>query len=176
MLRARECIILPPRVPIVCQPQQLARAVIGHLLAADIREDMASPPRKGAMRDDMRMFFLDESADLPPTLHLFFWPYIAVRQAIFSGVGLLLGNNTVVGDFLKYFPLAFWLACEPPQAVIDRWRDRELPVRGCSINASRSVLIPTRRCDTFRSNWPEVPGDSEMLLINDGLCFVAEKA
>lgn len=169
-------LILPSRVDIELQPQRIARAVIGHLLAAEIREDMSSSLISAPMRELMRQYFLDISADFPTELNLYFWTYPAKRQVILKGVGvgLFSTNQVIVGDFLKYFPIAFWLTHKAPQRVKESMQDREMPIRGSGVDDYRTVAIRTDKQDTFRSNWPEVPDDYEMLLVNDDLCFIAD--
>ena len=176
ILRVRDRITLPHRLNVEIQPQLLVRAVVGHLLAAEIRDNMADPPRSAPMLNEMREFFLDEAKDLSAKLRLYFWPYPATRQTILRGIGILSEGYTIVGDFLKYFPVAFWLTYEVPNMVVQRLVDREVPVHGCSLRDVRIVGISTRQKDTFRPAWPERPDDKEILVVNDGACFVAEDA
>jgi hypothetical protein len=176
ILRVRDRVILPAVVMVECNPQRLARAVVGHLLAAEIREDMTAPLTSAPMIDDMRAYFLDEGADFPCDLHLYFWPYASARQAIFRGMGILSAGQVVVGDFLKYFPVAFWLAHRLPTLVIDRMRDREIPVRRYGIDECFLLRVPTSPTNTFRHDWPERPDDQEILVLNDSVCLLAEGA
>jgi hypothetical protein len=174
IIRNRSQLLLPSKVTFRLQPQRVARAVIGHLLAAEIRENMAMPPVLAPMRDLMRSYFLDSSSDFPKQLNLYFWPYRAKRQAILKGVGLMSGEHIVVGDFLKYFPIAFWLTHEAPFQIQSRMRDREIPVRGAELDDYRVIDVPTSTQNTFRENWPEVPEDNEMIILNNDLAFIAE--
>lgn len=176
ILRVRDRIILPPRIDVEFRPQLLVRSVIGHLLAAEIRDNMAVPPRPVPMLDSMKEFFLDEAMNLSPEFRLYFWPYPATRQTILRGVGVFSGGHTIVGDFLKYFPVAFWLTYRIPETVAQVLASREVPIHGCSFSDTRLIEVPTKQEDTFRSDWPEQPSDEEILIVNDGVCFVADKA
>lgn len=176
ILRVRDRVILPPRIDVELKPQLLVRSVIGHLLAAEIRDNMATPPRSAPMLDEMREFFLDETRSLSPKFRLYFWPYPATRQTILRGVGILSGEHTIVGDFLKYFPIAFWLTYQIPNTVAQVLVAREVPIHGCSFSDIRCIGVPTKREDTFRPDWPEKPGDEEILIVSDGVCFIADKA
>lgn len=174
IIRLRSRYIFPQNIDVEIRPQRVARSIIGHLLAAEIRDDMADSPRKAPMVDAMRQYFLDEMLDLPNDLRLYFWPYPANRQVILRGIGLVSGKHIVIGDFLKYFPFAFWLAYQPPKNIVDVMKDREILIRGYSIDMESTVSIATCKQDTFRVNWPETPDDTEIILLNDGMCFIAE--
>lgn len=176
ILRVRDRISLPPYIDVEVRPQLLSRAVVGHLLAAEIRSRMADPLRSAPMLDTMREFFLDEAKDLTPEFRLYFWPYPAIRQTILRGVGVVSGGFTIVGDFLKYFPVAFWLTYQAPDTVTQRLVGREVPVHGSSIGDIRVIRIPTREKATFRPDWPERPNEEEILVVSDGVCLVADEA
>lgn len=164
---------LPSRVEVSLQPQRVVRSIIGHLLAAEIREDMSSAPVSEPMRDLMRHYFLDTSVDLPSEFNVYCWPYRARHQVIFKGVGILSGDQIVIGDFLKYFPVAFWLTYQAPDRIREVMRDREISVHGNGFDDWSAAVIGTKEKDTFRPNWPESPDDNEVMVINDDVCFVA---
>ena len=176
IILTRSQLVLPPKVDIKLQPQRIARSVIGHLLAAEIREDMSFPPVSVPMRNLMRQYFLDTSADFPTDLNLYFWPYRSSRQVILRGVGVLSGEHIVVGDFLKYLPVAFWLTYQAPHGVRAIMQDREISIRGIGIDDWSTVAVGTNKQDTFRADWPEAPDNNEVVVINDNLCFIAEAA
>jgi hypothetical protein len=132
------------------------------------------------MLDAMRRYVLNDGLDLPPELKLFVWPYRGLRQTVLRGVGVSFGFMkvspplTVCGDFLKYFPAAFWLTFEMPDSLSSQIADRELDPRGCGLDESRSFSVPTRLRDTFRADWPERPEGFEALFLNDQACVYAE--
>ena len=106
IIGSRRRIILPAKVAIQIQPQRVARSLIGHLLAVGVRDDMSLPPIPAPMPDLMRRYFLDVTMDFPTDLALYFWTYPAKRQVILRGVGIISSNQIVIGDFIKYFPVA----------------------------------------------------------------------
>ena len=134
------------------------------------------------MLDAMREYFLDERAELPEELTLYFWPYRGLRQTVLRGVGVMFGFTqvpdppTVVGDFLKYFPAAFWITSRPPASIAQQIADREIDPRGCSLDDRRPLSVPTQVKDTFRPDWPERPTGYEALFLNDQACVYAENA
>lgn len=173
IIRNRSHLSLPSRLEVSLQPQRVVRSIIGHLLAAEIREDMSLAPISVPMRDLMRHYFLDTSVDFPSEFNVYCWLYLARHQVIFKGVGILSGDQIVIGDFLKYFPVAFWLTYQAPDRIREVMRDREISVRGNGFDDWSSVVIGTKEKDTFRPNWPESPDDNEVVVINDDFCFVA---
>lgn len=134
---------LPPRLEIKLQPQRVVRSVIGHLLAAEIREDMSLVPISEPVRDLMRRYFLDLSVDLPSEFNIYCWPYRSRYQVILKGVGIISGNQVIRGDFLKYFPVAFWLTYQAPEGIREVMHDREIPVRGHGFNDWSIIVIDT---------------------------------
>lgn len=166
---------LPERIAVNLVPQKVARAVIGHLLAAEVRESMATRPRQGTFVNRLRQYFLDPTADLPPDMQIDFWPYPAKRQAVFRGMGMLWNRKTMLADFLKFFPAAFWVGTgTPPEMTAQRFVQR-LPVHGSSRDQVLSIGIPTRRDAVLRPDWPEQPGDDVILACNSDACVVAEQ-
>lgn len=176
ILRVRQRLTLPRYVDVECRPQRLARAVIGHLLAAEIRPNMHDRPRSAPMLDAMRSYFLDEQVDMPGCLRLYFWPYAARRQAILRAVGVLSAGEIVIGDFLKYFPCAFWLTHEAPPVVTRALVEREVQVRSARFDDVKRIRVPTIATNTLRPDWPERPDDQEILVIHEGICFVTDPA
>ena len=134
------------------------------------------------MLDAMRDYFLDETREMPTDLQLFFWPYRGLRQTVLRGVGVMFGFTkvspppTVLGDFLKYFPAAFWLTSNAPDVITAQIADREIDPRNCAMNEERVLSIPTKDRDTFSADWPEHPVGSEALLLNEESCVYAEPA
>ncbi|WDD30143.1 hypothetical protein PQG02_00380 (plasmid) [Nostoc sp. UHCC 0926] len=169
-------LILPKKIDIEIQPQRLARAVIGHLLAAEIRDDMNKPPRTAPMVDAMRHYFLDETLNLPNDLKLYFWPYTERYQAVFRGIAIAITSNghCIAGDFLKFLPVAFWLTYKAPTEFMDKIKHLEISFSQCNIDTCNTVSLYTKKQDIFRSNWPEVPDDDQILVLNDGMCLITD--
>jgi hypothetical protein len=178
IVRAAGRLALPTYLTVSIQPQRVARAVIGHLLAAD--EAHSKQPRKAPMIDAMRGYFLDETKELPDNLRLFFRPYRGLRQTVLRGVGVMFGFTQVspppivVGDFLKYFPIAFCLASDPPEQIATQLQGREIDPRGLALDDEVGLPVPTGTADTFAPDWPEHPTGFEALLLNDKACVYAE--
>lgn len=77
LLNSQRWLTLPSEFRVKLQPQKIARAIIGHLLAAEIRDNMSSELNSALMATQMRQYFLDYAADFPEKFNLYFWPYCA---------------------------------------------------------------------------------------------------
>ncbi|GAB1541149.1 hypothetical protein NUACC21_38190 [Scytonema sp. NUACC21] len=184
ILNANQTIILPGEINIKIQPQKLARSIVGHLLAVEIRNDMAEPLRTAPMVDLMRKYFLDVTLDFPSDFNLYFWPYyIPERQVILRALSIssIEQSGTVItlnGDFLKFYPFAFWLTYKAPkEKILNLIGDKffsEILIRGHNLDAWTNVSINLIQGNTIREDWPEAPNDTEILLIKDSMCFIAE--
>lgn len=163
----------PSVVTVSVRPQRIARSIIGHLLAAEPRENMSSMPESGPKRELMRTYLLNSLLDMPDELNLYFWPFRADYQVILNGVAILRGDYIIKCDFLKYFPVAFLLTYQAPEPIKKIFSDRELLVRGTGLNEENLVSVRTRETSDIRSDWPEIPWDDEIMAIADHKCIVA---
>lgn len=149
------------------QPFRLARSVIGHLLAAEERKDPSAMPPQGTLTTSLREFFLDETAPWPEGMYLYTWLYPAKNQIIVRGFGIsrVLGARygPIIGDVLKFFPLAFWITAAPADVV--RYRLTAIPLEAPSaLDSEVTLRIPLRGYPP--AGWPEQPGDDEIVLMN----------
>jgi hypothetical protein len=174
IVRSRQ-VSLPPRVTVTMKPQRVARSVVGHLLAAELKDDAAAHPGQSAQRDLMRTYFLDESVDLPDAFNLYLWPFIANYQVILNKIAVLVDGQVVRGDFLKYFPAAFWLTYEAPDSIKNSMSDHEVSVRGRALDEEGVICIDMGE-NGISSTWPEFPGDNEIVCIGERNCIVAVPA
>jgi hypothetical protein len=160
-------LVLPSRHVLEARTNRVARAVLGHLLAAEVRQGQGKPQDRPMLRA-MRDFVLDQSGALPESLAIYYWLFPARFQVILRGVGICFPSGTVVADFLKYFPLAFMVAFKAP------------PFRFARLPAERGEDFVGRMWfdanDRVRPNWPERPADKEILVLNDSVCYVANEA
>ncbi len=178
IMRVSDRLDLPSSVPIRIKPHKVARAVIGHLLAAE--EYLPKSPRTAPKIDAMRSYFTDDRLQMPDSLRLFFWPYRGRRVTILRGVAVMFGFTqvpnppTVVGDFLKYFPAAFWLTSNAPESVTEQIKDREICTDKLDLDDEIELAVPTQKRNTFRADWPESPQGYETILLDHKSCVYAE--
>ena len=176
IIKVNKNIYLPSSFPVNLKPQRVARSVIGHLLAAEIREDMQSPLESIPMQDAMRDYFLNTSQDLPSELTLYLWPYWANRRVLLRGACianiLSTKEDYLLGDFLKYPPFCFFLAFNISPKSHQKFAQFEILIRSYKVDQDGEALINMNK---IRTNWPESPSNNEILFVDSNVCLVAEE-
>ncbi len=107
---AKSVLTLPRMAILPCVPQRVARAVIGHLLAAVPDAQIGRPVLASPAYDAMREYFLNPGLALPNRLAIGCWPFPTEEVVVVRG--LILGGGTMhlaMGSILKFYPLAFWV-------------------------------------------------------------------
>jgi hypothetical protein len=156
---------LPAVALVDLQPAFVARAVIGHLLAAEPAKRPRHEALDGELPRAMREYFLSSELALPSEFRLHVWPYPSDRVVIGRGIGHYdtRGGDPIVADTLKFFPLAFAVVSveslmpEIPAARI-------LPELAGSFDGTTSLQIPLRGFPGL--TWPERPQQSSIVLLH----------
>lgn len=180
IIRCSRRLALPAHIDVDIEPATVARAVFGHLLAAEQRPDMTLHPSPAPMQQSMRDYVLDTNLDLPPRLRVFAWPYWGKRQVVLRGVCVMSDlvaashANMLVADFLKYLPLAFMVTYDPTAPVPQGFLRFELRARGLRPGHVVKHSVPTRMADSIRPSWPESPDVNGALMLNDEVCIIAD--
>ena len=148
-------LLLPPIVRLEARPTAIARAILGHLLAARLGV-------RDTFFDSMtRAVVLDPDVNIPSQLNINYWPYPHKTQIILRDC--LMPKKR--GDFsefqqfglLKYFPLAYLVTDAPeyedlPSLTV--WRNEPS-------NTIIELPIDFRRI--YEVDWPEAPADGNFL-------------
>lgn len=115
-LRGKAAGLSLPKHHVRCLPQRLARAVVGHLLAVDLRDSRVAELNTAAMLARMREFFLQPAVLTPPELEMFWWPYAHDTCVIARHFGIMRYGRTgvLVADLIKFFPVAFMVVYSRP--------------------------------------------------------------
>jgi len=155
---------------------RVIRSVVGHLLAAEERTARFKPPARGTMQEAMRRCFLDTSVAWPTDLHVYCWPYNSSDVVIVRGFGIsrVLGrtHGPIVGDVLKFFPLAFWVTQE--SAAVTGYPLVDLAAFvDTSLDAVKRIELPLQRIPS--ALWPERPRDQEVILMHRERSYVAKR-
>lgn len=120
------------------QPQQIARTVIGHLMAANA----VSLTEKFSVHEGnnkaLHDYFFDENAPLPDNIDIYCWYYPSktIKALNYIGSSFQLGNPNArtTGHILKFFPLAFWVVLDKPEGfnvyIPKLLQDKQLPIDG----------------------------------------------
>ncbi len=172
LLHATSSLCLPRQCTTRVRPQRVARAVVGHLLAAEIRDDMTKPLERAPFQDALRAYFLDSAAPLPSTLDIRYWVYSGNADLILHGfvVGSLHRKTSPVCDLLKYPPLAFMVIFEPdPDILIKANPLVANPTLALDEEADLTLQLDPRP----RATWPEQPDNDEYVLFNSNVAYIA---
>ena len=153
-------------------PQKVARAVIGHLIAANAFYELSTQEEDPPFLKSLREYFQTPSAPLPSEVDIFFWVHPHRKQEIFKHVGKSEFDRGMlwIGHILKFNPLGFlvtWQAKSMQAPYIyplldDKHKDP---------NHTSSILVNRQFCPP--KNFPfSIPEDSsEFFLINDEHCI-----
>ena len=173
-IRARyeQHLTLPSNFTVKLKPNRVIRAIVGHLLAAEARPRRFAPLVHAPMPDAMRDFFLDKSKELPSELEVFCWPYPSDMQVVIrsAGIGQYGFRHFVTSDFMKAFPLAYWLTWERPKSVSVSLS--QIPSSRL-LNDEKSVEISLENVPPV--DWPERPRGYDMLLVNNSMTILCKR-
>lgn len=165
---------LPRKIEVFFRPQRIARAVVGHCLAALAVDEAKNGVVSSPMGDAMRTYFLDEKACVPDELDIYYWMYPSRRQVVMKGFSKFSlfskQGDTFVSDLLKFLPLGFWITWEKPKHVqlgVDKLIARkDMPL-------DEPVLVELDLYQIPRLDFPESPIDHEAILLHDEYAAVA---
>jgi len=169
-LRLDHDLSLPRNVTVSGNPASIARAVVGHILAAD-ENPLRALTQPVPLRDAMRGFFLGPDLPPPPELRVLVWPYpltqqVLLRQFAISTLGEPRYPAPVSGCLLKFFPLAF---------LVTRTSVEVPGVRFSSLNLGTSdpinIELPLR--GSPRPGWPDRIQGNEFLVLGNDVAYVA---
>jgi hypothetical protein len=171
LLRAAQYLYVPWKSQVRIYPQRIARAVVGHLLAAEIRDNMADPAISAPFQNAMRAYFLDPSAPMPDNLDIRYWIYAGDYQIIMRSFGIgIPGKGVLVCDMLKYFPLAFLVIFNSNPKHLHGLHSL---VSEREMNIDDQIDFALNLSARKRIDWPERPDDHEVILLNDSFAYIA---
>lgn len=160
----QHCLSLPDVAIVEIQPALVARAVIGHLLAAEPKYDRFSEV-EGSLPESMRRYFLSQDLALPGDFRLYVWPHASSQVVIGRGIGHwdTRGGDPIVADTLKFFPVAFAVvSVEPSMPTIAATQIK--PELATVFVGSIQLEIPLRLSPG--ATWPERPQQASLVLVN----------
>jgi len=145
----------PDLLHVEIRPTAVARAVLGHLLAARLSEiDAFNDP-------DIRSLIFGPEIPLPEGLSVFYWVHPYAQQIVFRDA-LMPKKRGDFSDFqrigiLKYFPLGFLVTNISEYEglnALTQWRNEP---------ASTVVRVPIRLKHIRDAFWPEAPTPGNFL-------------
>jgi hypothetical protein len=158
-------------ITVTTKPLRLARAVVGHLLAAEERSNPSEGLVDGRIPNLMRAFFLDSAAPWPNDLFFHLWPYTGQEQIIFRGLGIvnMFRGTILCGDLLKFFPMAFLITIDSRST---NYTPPLLPLGGdLGLDSEIDLRLPATNLPPHE--WPQYPGSFEGILLNDRRTLVS---
>ena len=176
-------LILPSQKSIIIKPQKIARAIIGHILAANsvgkdgLLDEVRNGIHKSPFSDALRYYFLNETASLPDNIDIYFWVYPSRRQVVIKNgmivKGILRGNNKgFLGHIIKFLPLGFWILIDKPNNIPIRLSNL-VPNKNMDINESYQMSVKlTGLPSLYFPESPENEDDDHILLLNNNLASI----
>jgi hypothetical protein len=160
-------IMLPSDRLIFTRPQKLARAVIGHILAADAVDETKAGLTSFDFRAALRHYFLNENAPLPQEVDIFFWIYPSRRQVIIKDAHIAyigsFDNEPLCCHILKFLPLGFWVLWEKPD-TFQITLPNLVPDKSMGIGDIYQTKVDFRNIP--RLDFPEMPIDNQITLLS----------
>lgn len=151
----RTTLALPPVLHVEARPTAIARAVLGHILAARLSSE-------DSFCDHLiREVVLDPERPIPDDVNIFYWIYPYAQQIVLRNALMPLRR----GDFskfqqfalLKYFPVAYLVTTAPVYEGLDSltaWRNEP---------AAAKASIPLRLKVARDPYWPEAAAHDNFL-------------
>ena len=158
-------IILPPEILVFIKPQRVARAIIGHFLAAHSLKEAKDGVHWSPFNNALREYFLSTTAHLPEGVDIYFWLYPNRRQVIMKHwVKATLGNvnnTSLYGGILKFLPLGFLILWEKPAILLNNLTTL---VQHKSMDMDETCQVRINLANFPPSNFPETPSGQEVML------------
>jgi len=172
----RSGIALPEQISLLVKTNRVARAVVGHLLAAVPWLASDKPFLvENQFHESMREYFLDPNKQLPEDLEIYYWLYPSNTYVIVRGltVGRIdNGKYYVHGDLLKFLPVAFWVVYKHMSTGIVG-AQKLIKNREGGIDNSEYLDISFRRIPSIY--WPERPTEEFWTFMPPELSFFSEE-
>ncbi len=164
---------LPEKIKLSVKPQRLVRAVIGHILAGKLPTP-GQPPVSAPFPDALRNYFLNTSSPIPKEIEVYYWVYPSNKQIVINslGIGSATGEGFISGNcLLKFFPLAFWIVWDKPFSFpINFEKISNESFKG--LDERCEIIVDLRNLSPL--NYPEVPGESRVILVHDDSTVLAQ--
>lgn len=146
---------LPSIVKYRTKPVALIRAILGHLLAAQL--DL----NKSNFDQSVRTFVFDDSKPIPDDIHIFYWIYpynqtVVIRDIAMPPTRGVIGGKDI-GIFygiLKYFPIGYIVT------DLDEYEGLDELTKFCTLRSVDEVELRINLRGIKDIDWPEVCDDN----------------
>jgi len=150
---------LPSVIHVAAKPGSIARAILGHILAARMAAD-------DSFFDSLiREAIFNPDDPMPNSIKIFYWIYPYAHQVVFrEGImpsirGRFDAEKIQRFGLLKYFPIAYLVTDATRYEGLEAltlWRNEP---------AGQEVNLPIRLNQVFDAFWPEAPDSGNFLLV-----------
>lgn len=159
---------LPQFVQHYIKPQRIARAIVGHVIAALAVDESKDGLRSDPMTDKMRHYFLNQDAPLPEQIEIYFWLYPERKQIVVKHMGKMVqvedGSNDIIkGHIIKFLPFGFWLTYDSPSM---KARNIHNLIKQSSLGIDDLELVSLNIYDVPPLNFPEAPEGNQLMMYN----------
>jgi len=163
---------IPSQTRITVQPQRVARAVVGHLLAFTNPKRLVKPPLSSPYHDLLREYFLNPQQSMPKELDIYYWVYPSNVQVLinFHSYSVDLFKHLIMGSLIKFFPIAFWAVRNTPKEV--NLNVHKL-LENKEIGLDDEVELDIKFHDLPRTEWPDTPDSNGAVLSSNGNSVLA---
>jgi len=158
-------IYLPDKFSFKAKPQRIARAIIGHLLAAISITDTKKVTENNGSIESLRNYFLNPTHALPRDIDIYYWVYTGCEQVVIKNFAVL--NSSTLENFygyaIKFPPLGFLITTDknlPPNKAVCKLFDEK------DIDLDHPALLDIKLSPLPRPDFPESPGENEVVMLN----------
>ncbi len=163
---------LPEKIYLSVKPQRLLRSVIGHILAGKLPIPGESPI-PAPFPDALRNYFLDQSTTISDKFEVYYWVYPSNKQIVINpfSIGSAMGEDSIYGCLLKFFPLAFWIVCDKPDSFpIHLTKMSKDKFKG--LDETCEIVIDLRNIPSVC--YPELSNENQYLMHCEESTFIAQ--
>lgn len=166
-------ITLPKNSYHFIRPQKIARAIVGHLLAANSVDQIENGKSEAPFYEALSEYFLDEDKDVPEQLEIYYWLYPFREIKVIRGASKLSldWSSHILGDIIKFPPFGFWLVWEKPPSI-NIGLNRLIHRPGIGFNETTQISFDYENIQ--QSDFPEGPTDREATLFLDSRTSIAK--
>lgn len=163
---------LPLERDFVAEPQKIARAVMGCIMAGNAIDLVENPRPHAHIYKLMHDYFFDSNASLPEEFEIYYWFYPSKEVKILKAMTTCfeITKCCVSYELIKFFPLAFMIV----------WRKEDVKLHHPKLIKDRNMSIDTKDYLTVNfkqcpdTSYPEMPTKRGTVLFNNEQATVGE--
>jgi hypothetical protein len=172
-LKREHDVILSGNLTYSIKPQRVARAIVGHLFATEIKriaDDKIDAPFPAVLKE----YFLDPFSPLPPEIEIYCWPYLHKEIRAFSSYTLAVPGEPefLMGHILKFYPIGFWIVFRQ-SSKFGINVPKLIQNKGMSLDEEGNISWDLK--SQWESDWPEKPKGNFIALYNSEATSIGKR-